>query len=365
MMTVGTSLQNNKFVLEETLDQSDFGVTYRAHHTYMNRPVLLQTLNPVLRQRSDFDSLRQQFFETLRIEVQKSPRSLPVLDCFEEDGLPFAVLEPPGDGSIPRLKDWLSIPLLDADSPTSEASHSDATPFLPDVTPPEIVEMAAVAPPESLHEATGIAHAVDLQHRDSATDSNHHAAAANSEFQTESQEASATVSSDAFVESGEAIAVINAVPPEAAIAPQSDESATIAVAPVAPSRTALKPFPFPGQGKQGVSILVGEPGQKKRRSLPLILLLTMLIGSFGGVGLGLALRLNSQPSSEKGGSMSPGWFGREQTFPSQQDWPVTEPPTLYPTSPSLEQPLFRNSPSPVEYRTPKPTPSFQVYTPYS
>ncbi len=109
-LIAGTTLQSSKYVIQACLHQSDFGVTYEATHTLLAQPVILQTLNPVVQQRPDFVELKQQFMQGVRSLSQQEtiPGTARVLDCFEEDGMPFVVMRSIV-GEIPRLSDWLTL----------------------------------------------------------------------------------------------------------------------------------------------------------------------------------------------------------------------------------------------------------------
>lgn len=108
-LTAGTALQNQKYVIEKLLHQSDFGVTYQVQHAYLGKPVVLQTLNDSLRQRDDFAQLQQQFLTKVRSLAQKTIANARVLDCFEENGMPFVVFELAPGRMPPLLSDWLMI----------------------------------------------------------------------------------------------------------------------------------------------------------------------------------------------------------------------------------------------------------------
>jgi len=108
-LTAGATLQNQKYAVYQQLHQSDFGVTYQAQHRILGRPVVLQTLNDVLRQRDDFAQLRQQFLNRVRAISQQPVNNLHVLDCFEEDGLPFVVFELSPGQALPQFSDWIPV----------------------------------------------------------------------------------------------------------------------------------------------------------------------------------------------------------------------------------------------------------------
>ena len=126
-LTAGATLQNQKYAVYKQLYQSDFGVTYQAQHSILGRPVVLQTLNEVLRQRDDFAQLRQQFLNRVRAISQQPVGNLHVLDCFEEDGLPFVVFELSPGQALPQFSDW--IPVTPA-TPPAPAPRQDTDSLL-------------------------------------------------------------------------------------------------------------------------------------------------------------------------------------------------------------------------------------------
>jgi hypothetical protein len=140
-LIAGTMLQSSKYVIQACLHQSDFGVTYRATHTLLAQPVILQTLNPVVQQRPDFAELKQQFMEGVRSLSQQetAPETARVLDCFEEEEMPFVVLRSIEGQALPKLSEWLKLP------PEPLVSvRADAVPeVLPVVSAPEIAVAAA------------------------------------------------------------------------------------------------------------------------------------------------------------------------------------------------------------------------------
>jgi hypothetical protein len=74
-LTAGATLQNHKYVIQKLLRQSDLGITYEAQHAYLAQTVALQTFNETVRQRSDFEQLRQQFLSKVRSIVQQPKAS--------------------------------------------------------------------------------------------------------------------------------------------------------------------------------------------------------------------------------------------------------------------------------------------------
>ncbi|NJR39670.1 MAG: hypothetical protein HC781_13705 [Leptolyngbyaceae cyanobacterium CSU_1_4] len=301
-LTVGTTLQNDKFAIKAILHQTDFGVTYQAAHPALNHPIILQSFNEALRQRNDFDQLRQKFLKEVLLFSKQPSETVQIIDCFEENGMPFVVLDAAADQSIPPLSSWLDIPI--------EASAQE------------------IAPPKT--EASALKAAL---------------AAAFPETPAEATRVTAPIAPPPIAEKK----------PEKSVAEKDTEAMAIAPAPevapvlaetLAPSFPILPSFPphyAPNSSRNSVNVLVSEQGSP-RQWMPLALMMTALITGFGGAGLGLALRFKPTPPGNSNRSLSSGWFGREQSFPPQQDWPITETPNLYSPSSAFEQPYLSSPP---------------------
>lgn len=93
-LTVGGTLQEGKYILDAVLGQGGFGVTYKATHTYLHQPVVIKTLNDSFDHQADFELLRQRFIEEARRLARfQHPHIVRVSDFFEEQGLPFIVMD--------------------------------------------------------------------------------------------------------------------------------------------------------------------------------------------------------------------------------------------------------------------------------
>lgn len=93
-LTAGASLQNGKYILNNSLGQSDLGITLKATQAFLNQPVVLKTLKPNPTVSMDFVQLRQRFLEEARRFVQCQHSNLVrVVDLFEESGVPFVVMD--------------------------------------------------------------------------------------------------------------------------------------------------------------------------------------------------------------------------------------------------------------------------------
>jgi hypothetical protein len=312
-LTVGTTLQNGNFVIKAILHQSDFGVTYQAAHPSTNRPIILQSFNEILRQRSDFKQLRQKFLQEVLLFSKQPSDTVQVIDCFEEDGMPFVVLESDSDQSIPRLSHWLEIPIEAPDQETAQPTTEEAS---------TLAGALAAAFPESSSEAAIIA---------------------------------APIAPAPVVETKtEEIAIANA-----------EELAPVPAEAIATPPRILQPLPpdYANSSRNGVTVFVSEQSSKPRKWMPLALTMTALVTGFGGLGLGIALRYKPTPQSNDTSSLSSGWFGREQSFPPQQEWPITETPNLYSPSSAFEQRPYQSSPSIRESGIPRVQPSTDYIPP--
>ncbi|MBD2035064.1 protein kinase [Leptolyngbya sp. FACHB-321] len=91
-LTAGTPLQDGKYVLNNLLGQSAWGITFKATQTRLNQAVVLKTLRS--QPEMDIAPLRQPFLEEVRRFTQcQHPGLVRVLDSFTEAGLPFAVMD--------------------------------------------------------------------------------------------------------------------------------------------------------------------------------------------------------------------------------------------------------------------------------
>ena len=93
-LVAGSVLQMGKYVLAAPLGKGSFGVTYRAARPDCNQAVAIKTLDESLRSHPNFDRFRQQFLaEAQKISRCQHPSLVRILDCFEEGGQPFMVME--------------------------------------------------------------------------------------------------------------------------------------------------------------------------------------------------------------------------------------------------------------------------------
>ena len=89
-----TALHNGKYVLDTQLGKGIFEITYQATNTESGQTVVIKSLGETLRHHSDFDQFKQEFLDFGdRLSRCEHPNLVRVLDCFEEAGLPYWVME--------------------------------------------------------------------------------------------------------------------------------------------------------------------------------------------------------------------------------------------------------------------------------
>ena len=360
-LTTGATLQSSKYVIQARLHQSDFGATYEATHALLDQPVILQTLNPVVQKRPDFADLRQQFMQAVRsLSRQETAQGTArVLDYFEEEGMPFVVLQQPIAGqTLPKLNDWLTLP-------------------------PEPLPEKSVGKPKSVAPAALVEQSISSQPQSSAPQFSTPQPSA--KLGAGAAAAKGAIGSEVLpVVSAPDIAVPEASPIQASpvqtspvqTSPAQTSQVTVSVAPSAPKAfKAILSKGLPVLPKLSTS--ANSTGFKSselapKRKLPVGLLITALAGLGLGAGGGLALRYQpaqtnqvdqtsqtspNAPSSASG--FSSNLFSNEQTFPSQSDWPIEEDPTLFPAAPRLEEPVYRSTPVPDYYSAPSTQPLYR------
>lgn len=93
-MLAGTILQNGKYTILQEIGRGGFGVTFKAMHHYLNQEVVMKTINERLRQHPDFPKFQRQFQdEARRLAACIHPHIVRVSDFFEENSLPYMVME--------------------------------------------------------------------------------------------------------------------------------------------------------------------------------------------------------------------------------------------------------------------------------
>ncbi len=93
-MLAGKILQNGKYTILQEIGRGGFGVTFKAMHHYLGQEVVMKTINERLRQHPDFPKFQRQFQdEARRLAACVHPHIVRVSDFFQEEGLPYMVME--------------------------------------------------------------------------------------------------------------------------------------------------------------------------------------------------------------------------------------------------------------------------------
>jgi hypothetical protein len=292
-LTAGATLQNGKYLIRSVLSQTQFGCTYRATHVYLDQTVILQTLNPELRDRPSFAQWRQHFMISVKqLGKRQPPLPAKIVDCFEEGGMPFLALERLSEQTLPKVEDWL-LPLPttkpsqkaahalkpDDSSLTSTASQTAPLSSKPEATPPAPPVAKAISQPEKPPSPTQPPTLIQNP--------------------TTIQKATAPVELPHFEP------ILHEASLEAAIAPNTASTSSVSPWQVIPQPKSRKP----------------------KRLLPFALLVTAIVGGIAGVSFGLSLRFGQSAaapaSSDPSGNplTDNGLFGSDQDFPPKDDWP--------------------------------------------
>lgn len=92
--SVGQTLQNGKYTLDQELGRGGFGITYKATHHYLGQVVVIKTLNEFIRQSTNFAEFKRKFQdEGRRLALCSHPSIVRVIDFFVEDDLPYLVMD--------------------------------------------------------------------------------------------------------------------------------------------------------------------------------------------------------------------------------------------------------------------------------
>ncbi|HTL90442.1 MAG TPA: protein kinase [Leptolyngbya sp.] len=93
-LQTGATLQSGKYRLSQVLGRESLGATYLATQTLLHQTVVIKTIDPSLQITQSFPQLRLRFIEETRLLARcQHPSIVRVLDFFQEDGLPFLVME--------------------------------------------------------------------------------------------------------------------------------------------------------------------------------------------------------------------------------------------------------------------------------
>ena len=94
-LPIGTTLQNDKYRLDQILSQGHAGVTYRGTHLYLNQPVIIKTLNPESGlSPTQVRSQVQHFIgATQQLAKVQHPQIVRVRDLFLQSGVPYLAMD--------------------------------------------------------------------------------------------------------------------------------------------------------------------------------------------------------------------------------------------------------------------------------
>lgn len=365
-LTAGTTLQNRKYVIQKQLHQSAVGVTYQARHAYLEQPVVLQTLSESLRQRSNFAQLRQQFLNKVRAIAQQPRGSLRVLDCFEEEGLPFVVFELASDlasdlaGALPQYIDWApeGEPEAAAREEVVKAELNSAKPLtelsangLGAAAQVSLSSQADMTQPEHSQPVPKLnGNLSGTDSRKFGNKSENPFDVAHLDLNDQTSEALAPVQSEAIRQK-----VGSTTGPTGPVASKS-------LATPAASPNGQRPQPAPQTALQAAGVpLLPAPSQPTRSWggwMPVALLSTSLVAGLLGAGFGYLLRFSA--TTQSGPSrLAPRLFSREQSFPSEADWPISETPQTFSDPMPVETPVYRSTAPALPDYQPLPASNFE------
>jgi hypothetical protein len=341
-LTVGASLQQNKYEIQDILSLSDLGATYKARHVYLDQPVILQTFNEVAQQRPDLEQLKRRFQQEVQLLAKRS--ALPVLDCFEENGLPFVVLPFVPNQGVPKLGDWLPIATT-APNPSNSSifAASELKTDSPSSHPVSTETRSQLAQPSSSATAATLSQA---------------------SMQTLAQPQTLIQPPPKASHTLPQVQILEPPAPDPEnLAPNVAANRTITSEPSS-SNASSAVTAFPTTVTQNVPAAERTskwlPSRATQRKIPAALMLAALIGGFAGAGMGLALRMAVTP--QPNGKAALNFINKEQTFPSEGNWPIRQR-AIFTPEPTIEQPLYRTN-TPSEYVAPAPIP-YEPYQPYS
>jgi eukaryotic-like serine/threonine-protein kinase len=105
-LTPGTLLQDGKYLINHVLADSGLGLMLKGTQVPMNQAVLLQTLQRPQQTELDWAAVKQRFIEQVRrFSACNHPGLVQIVDQFEENDIPFAVLDyTPGQTLAERVR---------------------------------------------------------------------------------------------------------------------------------------------------------------------------------------------------------------------------------------------------------------------
>ena len=94
-LPIGTTLQSDKYRLDQVLSQGNAGTTYRGTHLYLNQPIVIKALNPVAElSPAQTTSQVQRFIGTTQQLARfQHPHIVRVRDLFLQSGVPFMAMD--------------------------------------------------------------------------------------------------------------------------------------------------------------------------------------------------------------------------------------------------------------------------------
>jgi serine/threonine protein kinase len=95
ILSPGDSLQNGKYIIEKSLGKGGFGITYKAENRGLERTVVIKTINEEKIQDTNNQKYLTRFKREARVlaNLIRHPHIVQVYDLFEENGIPYLVME--------------------------------------------------------------------------------------------------------------------------------------------------------------------------------------------------------------------------------------------------------------------------------
>ena len=94
-LPIGTTLQSDKYRLDQILSQGNAGLTYKCTHLYLNQPIVIKTLNSEPGQSPATTQAQVQQFigTTQQLAKFQHPHIVRVRDLFLQAGVPYMVMD--------------------------------------------------------------------------------------------------------------------------------------------------------------------------------------------------------------------------------------------------------------------------------
>jgi len=365
-LSAGSTLNNGKYTIDEMMHQTDFGVIYRATHTYLEQPVTIQTFNDCVLLRGDYEQWRQLFLaEARRRASLAGEQPYKILDCFEEANVPFVVMQQEPGQVLPKIQDWL--PLMKPVTVDPSWAESSADPLTGSKPRPPMASRQP-APPTAI--------AADPRKKDPAAEALQPAPPVQAVKPTSELQASPTAAEHGKLPAetlpAETVSFqvqpsqpmhrsdflsvslpgmkAGAGAPDVSAAPATPLSTHTTAASPAPANIPANPplanttadntvpvHPTSADANpthtasatrlvtQGVGEQLAKSSQRPRfrQVLPIALTLTAIAGGLAGAAFGWLVRFeDTPPAGAEDASLFN--FKNDQTFPPVQAWPITE-----------------------------------------